>query len=512
MAAPQLAVIGGGIAGMVAALELRQRGFGVTLLERAMSVGGKLRQLGVHGVPVDAGPTVFTLRPLFEQIFEAAGSRLEAHVTLRPLEILARHAWIEGGELDLYADLGRSADAIARFAGARDAEGYRRFCADARRVFSTLEHGFLYRSQPSLSALLGAAGVGGLARLWQLRPFTTLWSALGDYFQDPRLRQLFARYATYCGSSPFDAPATLMLVAHVEQRGVWQLEGGMRALADALLGLLRAREVNVRSGCTVRAIRLARGRVARLELAEGEELPIDAVIVTSDAGALAAGFYGPEVASGASPVPRASRSLSAITWALHAPTRGFVLSHHNVFFSADYRAEFDALRAQRMPSAPTVYLCAQDRSDAGTPAPLGAERLFCLINAPAIGDLHRFGHEETRKCLATTLSMLRACGLELMPCPCEPVATTPTEFHHLFPGSGGALYGQATHGWRSSFTRPGARTSIPGLYLAGGSAHPGPGLPMAALSARHAAACLNQDLASNGRLRPAAMPGGISMR
>jgi glycine/D-amino acid oxidase-like deaminating enzyme len=138
MAAPQLAVIGGGIAGMVAALELRQRGFGVTLLERAMSVGGKLRQLGVHGVPVDAGPTVFTLRPLFEQIFEAAGSRLEAHVTLRPLEILARHAWIEGGELDLYADLGRSADAIARFAGARDAESSQRSntasCIDRNRA------------------------------------------------------------------------------------------------------------------------------------------------------------------------------------------------------------------------------------------------------------------------------------------------------------------------------------------------------------------------------------------
>ncbi len=512
MRAAQVAVIGGGIAGLVAALQLRQRGFGVTLLERAARAGGKLRQLEVDGAAIDVGPTVFTLRPLFEQIFEAAGTRLESHLRLRPLETLARHAWVGGGELDLYADIHRSADAIGQFAGARDADGYRRFCADAARVFATLEHGFLSRPQPSLSALLGAAGVGGLARLWQLRPFTTLWSALGDYFQDPRLRQLFARYATYCGSSPFDAPATLMLVAHVEQRGVWQIEGGMRALSDALLERVRACEVDVRLGCGVRTIRLSRGRVARLELAGGEELPVDAVIVTSDAGALAAGLYGPEVAAGASPVPRASRSLSALTWALHARTRGFALSHHNVFFSADYRAEFDALRAQRMPSAPTVYVCAQDRSDRDPSAPSGAERLFCLINAPAIGDLRRFGLEETRQCLAKTLSQLRACGLELMPSPCAPAATTPTDFHQLFPGSGGALYGQATHGWRSSFTRPGARTSIPGLYLAGGSTHPGPGLPMAALSARHAADCLNQDLASNGRSRPAATPGGISMR
>jgi len=512
MRAAQVAVIGGGIAGLVAALQLRQCGFEVTLLERALSAGGKLRQLEVDGAAIDVGPTVFTLRPLFEQIFEAAGTRLESHLRLRPLEILARHAWSTGGELDLYADIGRSAEAIGQFAGARDADGYRRFCADAGRVFATLEQGFLYRAQPSLSALLGAAGVGGLARLWQLRPFTTLWSALGDYFHDARLRQLFARYATYCGSSPFDAPATLMLVAHVEQRGVWQIEGGMRALADALLGLVRACDVEVRLGCAVRAIRLARGRIDRLELAGREELPVDAVIVTSDAGALAAGFYGAEVAPGASPVAHSSRSLSALTWAMRAPTRGFALAHHNVFFSSDYRAEFEALRARRMPSAPTVYVCAQDRFDHSKPAPSGAERLFCLINAPAVGDLHRFGPEETRRCLSTTLSQLQACGLELMPGSSEPAATTPTDFHQLFPGSGGALYGQATHGWRSSFTRPGARTSIPGLYLAGGSTHPGPGLPMAALSACHAAACLNQDLASKGRSRPAVTPGGISTR
>ena len=144
--------------------------------------------------------------------------------------------------LDLFADIDRSAEAIGDFAGAAEARGYRGFCAEARRIY---EHARTARSSaprgPASLGLVAAPACAGLAICWRIRPFATLWGALGDYFHDPRLRQLFGRYATYCGSSPFQAPATLMLVAHVEQEGVWLVEGGMHRLAEALAELAQRR-------------------------------------------------------------------------------------------------------------------------------------------------------------------------------------------------------------------------------------------------------------------------------
>lgn len=499
---PRIAVVGAGIAGLVAALELSRRGLAVTLLERAATPGGKMRQVIVRGVAMDAGPTVLTLRPLFERILDAAGTSLQAcGVHLRPLEVLARHAWSADERLDLFASTERTADAIGRFGGAHEARRYLDFCATARSVYGLLEPGFLLQPRPSLQGLLRATGVARAARLLQLRPFTSLWRALGGHFRDPRLRQLYGRYATYCGSSPFSAPATLMLVAHVEQMGVWEIEGGMHRLAQALLRLLRSRGVDVRLSSPVRRIVTAHGRVSGLDLPLGERLDVDAVVVTSDAAALAAGLFGAEVAAAAAPVPEQRRSLSAVTWNILGTPSGFDLSRHNVFFSRDYQTEFDDLFLhRRLPAEPTVYVCAQDRGGgSGAPSPTGPERLFCLMNAPAVGDRYRYRHDEESACLTHTLTTLRRCGLDLPATPEQATITTPTDFDRLFPGSGGALYGQASHGWRASFTRPGARSPVPGLYLAGGSTHPGPGLPMAALSACHAADCVMLDLASGSR-------------
>jgi 1-hydroxycarotenoid 3,4-desaturase len=230
----RVVIVGAGVAGLVSALLLAARGLQVTLVERGAHPGGKMRQIAIGTRPVDSGPTVFTMRWVFDELFASIGRNFGTLVDLRPLDVLARHAWDAHARLDLFADEERSVAAIGEFAGKGEAARYRSFCRDSRRVYQILEKPFLRAAEPSLGALIGANGFRGLAELPQIRPFSTLWSALGRYFHDPRLRQLFGRYATYCGSSPFNAPATLMLVAHVERAGVWTIDGGMHGLAAAL--------------------------------------------------------------------------------------------------------------------------------------------------------------------------------------------------------------------------------------------------------------------------------------
>jgi 1-hydroxycarotenoid 3,4-desaturase len=519
--AQRVIVIGAGIGGLVSALELAAQGVEVLLLERAAQPGGKMRQVDVGGALMDAGPTVFTMRWVFEELFEAVGTRLSDHLALQPIEVLARHAWSENERLDLFADVQRSAAAIGEFSGASAARGYLDFCARAQRIYRTLETPFLRGARPSPVTLASRVGLRGLPDLMRISPLSTLWAELGKHFADPRLRQLFGRYATYCGSSPFMAPATLMLVAHVEQAGVWQVEGGMHRLAATLARLAQERGAVIRYQAHVDAILTSAGRASGVRLVGGEELPAQAVVFNGDVAALASGRLGSAVAAGAPPVAQARRSLSALTLNLLASTTGFTLARHSVFFSNDYRREFDDIfKRTRLPSSPTVYVCAQDRHDAGAAAPEGPERLLCIVNAPANGDVGSFTPEELATCEAHIFRTFRHCGLQVTHAPAHSLMTTPRDFERLFPATGGALYGQASHGWMASFSRPGARSRVPGLYLAGGSTHPGPGVPMAALSGRQAAASLLADLATrraSGRRStppstPVVTPGGTSMR
>jgi 1-hydroxycarotenoid 3,4-desaturase len=171
---------------------------------------------------------------------------------------------------------------------------------------------------------------------------------------------------------------------------------------------------------------------------------------------------------------------------MNCPTSGFELSHHNVFFAEEYPTEFTAIFEHgHVCASPTVYLCAQDRSE--DVAPNGKERLLLLVNAPAKGDADDKTGIDLAHIKDSALKLLEACGLHIDGTLDDGVMTTPTDFHQLFPGTGGALYGQAGHGMMANFSRPGARSRIPGLYLAGGSVHPGAGVPMAVMSGRLAA-------------------------
>ena len=509
----RVVVIGAGVGGLVSALLLACRGLNVTLVEAAAEPGGKMRQVEVDGARIDAGPTVFTMRWAFDQILSQAGSSVDSLLTLEPLSVLARHAWRgNDARLDLLSDMRASADAIAQFSSPAEGRRYLGFCAETRRVYESLEAAHIKASRPSLAGIALRLGPSGLASLARLGPFATMWRRLAHHFHDPRLQQLFGRYATYCGTSPWVAPATLMLVAHVEQCGVWSVRGGMHALARALAGLAAQRGARLHFNQRCSRIEVTAGRVSGVRLADGRLLPADSVVFNGDVGALAQGLLGEGVHKAARPVPVAQRSLSALTWAVHAPTSGFPLVCHNVFFDDDYASEFDdVFRQRRLPRRGTVYVCAQDRDDAAQ-APGGPERLLCLVNAPADGDHNPLDASEIASCQIRSLDLLQQCGLQLAPQPNQVQITTPTDFNRLFPGTGGALYGAASQGWMAVFKRSGANTPVSGLYLAGGSVHPGPGVPMAALSGWQAADTLMAHLDSTSRWRRAAMSGGTSTR
>ncbi len=505
----RVVVVGAGVGGLVSAALLAARGLDVTVVEAAATPGGKLRAVTVDGAAIDGGPTVFTLRSVFEEVFADCGETLGDHVATRRAETLARHAW-GGARLDLFADGRASEAAIGDFAGAADARGYRDFRAEAKRIHDALDRPFLRRTNTDPIRLGWRMGPAGFRDYCSLRPYTSLWRALGGYFADPRLRQLFGRYATYCGSSPFRAPATLMLIAHVEAEGVWLVEGGMHRLAGALEGLATRRGARFRYGEPVRDILVERGRAAGVTLASGERIAADRVICNADPAAIGDGAFGAAARRAVRPVSPKRRSLGAMVWTANARTSGFPLARHNVFFSDDYPAEFAALAAGRLADAPSVYLCAQDRDDSGGGGKPGAERIQIIVNAPADGDGGGFTPAEIETCGLRMRAAVSRAGLVVEPGD-SAVLTTPREFEALFPRTGGALYGPASHGWAASFRRQGSRTRIPGLYCAGGSTHPGAGVPMAALSGRLAVDCLLKDRASTSRSAPAAMPGGMSM-
>lgn len=482
-------VIGAGVGGLASALRLIASGARVTVLERAATPGGKMRTVPSVAGPVDAGPTVLTMRWVFDDLFTALGTRLDDHITLTKADTIARHFWSDGTKLDLCADTNQSLANVTSCFGSTAAREFSVFSDRAKRLFTAFDLPMMQAGAPSSTALASVV-IRDPKLLFAMAPHKTLAQLLDASFKDPRLRQLFGRYATYVGGSPYASPALLSLIWHAEGTGVWAVKGGMYQLAQAMADLILAKGGGIEYGTHVEDISPdSGGMIVRTGSAK---ISCDAVVFNGDPRALNHGMLGANVTQS---VPRSAtdpRSLSANVMSYAATPRGTELSHHNVFFCDDPREEFDPLAKGDDPEQATLYVCAQDRG--GGQAPTGPERFEIIRNAPPCSDADIRNEQKAIKCQTQTITRLAQMGLTFSPELNATTLTQPADFHAMFPASLGSLYGRSPHGMTAGLKRPTARTATKGLYLAGGGAHPGAGVPMATLSGRHAAEAIMLDL------------------
>ena len=503
--APQRAVIiGAGIAGLACAVRLRAAGFAVTLLERHGAVGGKIRTVPSDAGPIDAGPTVLTMRHVFDDLFAQLGTRVEDHVTLIKQDELARHFWPDGSTLSLYADEERTIGALRTFGGNEAVADFLKFTKRTRQLFAAFDAPMMQAPEPKLAELTKHV-LRQPHLIPAMAPLSTLKTLLKRSFRDPRLRQLFGRYATYVGGSPSHAPAILSLIWQAAANGVWVVKGGMHKLTQALGRLLDANGVETQTNAHVDRIEIQNGHAKAVHLANGTHIPCDVLIHAGDPRALATGALGPGTTHIAKQTAKAKRSFSARVLSFAAAPHGPALAHHNVFFDEDAQSEFNDLMAGRIPAHPSFYICALDRGHGKHTPQL--ERFEIITNAPATAE-HQ--PEDLSPWLHQITHQMAQHGISFSPTPDTTTITTPQVFARMFPATQGALYGQTPHGLPAALQRPTARTRLPNLYLAGGGTHPGAGVPMATLSARHAVEAILSDQISTSRSAPTATRGGMS--
>lgn len=480
MADARTVVIGAGVGGLAAAIRLRAAGHAVTVVERRTAVGGKLATLRRDGYSFDLGPSLLTLPQVFDDVFRAAGTSLDEQVELVRLDPQFHYHWRDGSALTVHDDADATAAAFDDFHAGAGSQ-WRRFDQRGRRIWDVAERTFFAGPMTNPMALLSR--MRSPRDLVSIDALRTLFSAAAATFDDDRLVQWAGRYATYSGSSPYEAPATLACIPHIEAReGCWYPMGGLDALRQAFERVAVGTGVEIRTGVDVVRIRLADPtgisadtRVTGVELADGTALDADTVVANVDAEHLYTDLLPDEAAL--KRVRRAQRSTSgfALCLGVRGTTPG--IGHHNVWFSESYAAEYNDLDAGRPASDPTIYGCVSSVTDP-TQAPDGCENWFLLVNAPAGAEIDEATYGKL------VLDRLAAHGVDLRGRIEFVHAMTPTMIAERYRSPGGAIYGTSSNGRRAAFLRPGNRGARDGLYLVGGSSHPGGGLPLVATSAR----------------------------
>ncbi len=482
-----VAVVGGGVGGMAAALRLAVAGHDVVLFERNTVVGGKLATRRVDGFTFDTGPSLLTLPEVFDDLLALAGTSLAEVAAPVRLDPVCRYRWADGSGFDHRADRHAAAAEVDRMAPGQG-PALAAYLDHGRRVWDVSRRTFF--AGPMESPVDLVRRMRSPADLWAIDPLRSLDARARAHFDDPRLVQWAGRYATYSGSSPYAAPATLACIPWIEQSsGAWYVRGGLARLAEALGAVLVGAGVEVRTGVDVDAIRADTTSVRGVRLAGGETVDADVVVANVDATHLYADLLPDRQALRRVLRAPVSSSGFALLAAVEGRTEG--LAHHNIAFSRDEAAEFAAIfDRRRAPADPTLYVCASVVTDP-TQAPEGCENWFVLVNVPPASAVDWDAEAEPYR--DHLLEVLAGHGWDLAGRLRSVETITPADIAERYRSWQGAIYGTSSNGRRAAFFRPANRGPRRGLYLVGGSSHPGGGLPLVAISGAIVATMVQAD-------------------
>lgn len=482
----EIIIIGAGLGGLAAACRLAKMGFAVTVLEKNEAVGGKVNIVAANGYKFDTGASLLTMRHVLEELFEFCGRQAEDYLEIVPLEPICRYFWSDGARFDASQNIEKTEREIKRLEPA-DVAGFQKYLADARRKYEISERTFLAKSLNDLPQLLTPRNLPDLLKISTLK---TLDRHNAKYFRAPKLRQLFNRFATYNGSSPYETPATFALIPFVEfGLGAWYVSGGMYEIPRALERLARELGVKILTGAEVETILVENGKAVGVR-SGGDTLRADFIVSNADAIETYRNLLPLENKK----IERREPSCSGFVLLLGARKKFDQLAHHNIFFSDDYRAEFDAIFRRKIPApAPTIYVCATSRTDA-TQAPESSENLFVLINAPYTNENVNW-EKEKKSYRDLVVKRLEKFGLEGLENSIEfEQLITPADFERKYRANRGSIYGISSNGIFSAFLRvPNKAKDVENLYFAGGAAHPGGGIPLVLLSGKMTAEMIGRE-------------------
>ena len=497
---PRVGIVGGGLGGLAAACTLAARGHNVTLLEKNAWLGGKAAVLEEQGFRFDMGPTILTVPKVLERIFAEAGKNLHEELDLVRLDPQWRCFYEDGSVLDLLQDTEQMAQKIGEFSSASgDASSYTNFLKLSEELHDISDRFFFWKSVEDIQDtmdLKATFNLGTLRDLAKLRMGRSVAGTIRGHIDDHRVAQLLDHFTQYVGSSPYESPAVLCSIAHMQtEGGVWYPMGGTRAVPEALARLAESLGVEVRTETGVQRILTDKGKVTGVLTDRGETLPFSTVVSNMDSVRTYRELVGGEVGENFDQRRRFKPACSGVVLYLGLDRAYEHLMHHNFVFSRDPEEEFDWIYNQGEPAPdPTCYVAAPSRTEAAV-APPGGEALYVLVHTPFLGAHHNW-IEMFPNYRRVILDKLKSCGgmEDIEERIVVERALTPQDIHDRYNVLNGAIYGLASHGRYLGAFKPGNRSrEIEGLYLAGGAAHPGPGMPMVMMSGWIAADSLDQD-------------------